>query len=616
VTNDNAPALAQVCHHLDGIPLAIELAAAKVRVLNPEQINARLDDRFSLLKGGSRTALPRHQTLQAAIDWSYELLSTPEQNFFQRLSVFVDGWTLEAAESVCSDANIKSEDILDLLTLLINKSLVNTEALQSETRYGMLETIRQYANGKFVGSDENNLLRDHHLAYYLNLAETAAPHLTRPEQVEWLARLDSDYENLRAALEWGLTKESPESSLCLCAALGRFWLIRCYWKEGSTWLERALEKPSAELSAIENTARARALYQDAAIANVLDNLERMQASAESSLALCEAGTDLRDLAIAKFYVGFTLYRLEVNEKAQPLFEQSLVEFRKLKDLYWEAYTQRWLLHMLAVMGQRSLDETIRTDIELAWRAGERVHLASALFRQAQWEWENNQIDEAEVHLKESETLCNEVGTINSLAPFYQALIAHYSHNDYHHARAMYTKSKEQCELDGGKYSKSLVLENLGILARDEGDLQEARSHIEEAIDIAREVGSRGNVGFLVALLGQIEFLQGNAEQAKYNFKESLLIAKENNNNETLYVFSNSFANMNPRIAVQVLRAVRTYLQKSNEPLNPFFIRETQHIITQARHRLDESAFNAAWSEGKKMSLNDIFDLALKTVDEM
>src|SRR3990172_6834379 len=212
VTNDNATALAQICHRLDGIPLAIELAAAKIRVLSLEQIAKRLDDRFRLLTGGSRTALERHQTLRAAIHWSYNLLSGQEKTLFRRLAVFVGGWTLEAAESVCDDATssgvVRSEDVLDLLEQLINKSLVITEEMGHESRYRMLETMRQYAHEKLVDAGERETLRDRHLEYFLQFAESAAPHLIRPEQLEWLGQLDADYENLRLALQSPLRKDT------------------------------------------------------------------------------------------------------------------------------------------------------------------------------------------------------------------------------------------------------------------------------------------------------------------------------------------------------------------------------------------------------------------------
>ena len=304
VTNLNAPAVAQICHRLDGIPLAIELAAAKILVLPVDQIAKRLDDRFRLLTGGSRTALERHQTLRAAIDWSYNLLPPAEQGLFRRLSVFIDGWTLEAAEAVCSDATFQSEDVLDLLEQLIHKSVV----FRDEARYRMLETIRQYANEKLVESGESNPLRDRHLAHFLALAETAAPHLIRPEQLEWLARLDGDYENLRLALEWALGKEEAVPSLRLCAALGDFWNFRIYKNEGAQALAKALSKPVQQASATENTARMQALFMDAMLADLQDDFERMEHSARSSLALAELGSNELDLAIARYYVGLALFR--------------------------------------------------------------------------------------------------------------------------------------------------------------------------------------------------------------------------------------------------------------------------------------------------------------------
>jgi len=188
VTNENAPALAQICYRLDGIPLAIELAAAKIRVLGVEQIAKRLDDRFKLLTGGSRTAMERHQTLRATVDWSYNLLPPEEQALFRRLAVFRDGWTLEAAESICGgesgSSSVGNDDVLDLLEQLINKSLVVTKDEGGTSRYRMLETIRQYANEKLVDSDESEVLREKHLEFFMNLAETAEPHLIRHEQLD------------------------------------------------------------------------------------------------------------------------------------------------------------------------------------------------------------------------------------------------------------------------------------------------------------------------------------------------------------------------------------------------------------------------------------------------
>ena len=201
VTERNASALAQLCHRLDGIPLALELAAARAKVLSVEEISARLDDRFRLLTGGSRTALPRQQTLRSAIDWSYNQLSEKERVLFNRTSVYMGGWTLAAAEAICAGGEIEEYNILDLLTSLVDKSLVVTKEEEGRTRYYLLETVRQYARDKLLESGEGVDLRNHHLEWYLDLAERSEPGLRGPDQVEWQKRLEIEHDNLRTALE-------------------------------------------------------------------------------------------------------------------------------------------------------------------------------------------------------------------------------------------------------------------------------------------------------------------------------------------------------------------------------------------------------------------------------
>ena len=626
VTDDNASSIAQICHRLDGMPLAIELAAAKIRALSVDQIAKRLDDRFRLLTGGSRTALERHQTLRAAIDWSYNLLSPEEQTLFRRLSIFVNGWKLEAAESVCSDEStsggVRNEDILNLLEHLVNKSLVSAEEWQSETRYRALETMRQYAGEKLIETGESESLRQRHLEYYLDLAETAAPHLLKPEQLEWLARLEAEHENMRAALEWSLGKERPEYALRLTTALGKFWYMHCYWLEGAKWLERALVKPAQDLTPAEKTARARALYQDAELAEVMDDLERMKASAEASLVLCNEGTDRRDLAIARYYVGLAFSRLEDDENARPLLEKSLIEFRELKDIYWEAVTQSQLSNILVEKGGKSQSEIIAQVLELARRAGDRLVLAEVLGKWAAiwWAFRNHQFTEAEAYLKEAEKLYDQIGFKGSWISGTRGVLAHWR-NDYQQARFMYKKFKDQLELIGEKDEKSWAVQMLGFLARDEGDLGQAHSYVEEALKIAKEVGVRTTIGFRLALLGQIEFLQGNLEGSKRKFNESLSIVKEIDDHyskrETLLFFSNAYANLQPQSVMRVLGAIHVYYKnKLNQPIGPFMTRESDNAIAQARQRLDESAFNAAWAEGAKMSLDEALDLALNTLAEM
>ncbi len=341
LTLGNASSVAEICSRLDGIPLAIELAAARIRTFSTEQIAVQLQKSFRLLTTGNRTALPRHQTLQAAIDWSYDLLSPAEQALFRRLSVFVDGWTLEAAEVVCSNDSIKSESVLDLLAKLINKSLILAQVELGKTRYRMLETIRQYASEKLLGARESELLRDKHLDYFLNFVETAAPHLIRPEQLEWFPLLDAEYDNLHFALEWALSQISATPALNLCKDLWWFWEVRCYWLEGLNWVKRALAKPSQNDSKDEKSTRAKVLAVHADLEWALGNSKGILTPAQLSLALASEVSDGREVSIARYYVGVALRDQDLDQ-ALSMMEQSFAEFQSLNMRY---SGRRILLHM-------------------------------------------------------------------------------------------------------------------------------------------------------------------------------------------------------------------------------------------------------------------------------
>jgi predicted ATPase len=250
LAEQNASAVIQICRKLDGIPLAIELAAPLVRGLSPAQIIARLDDRFRLLTGGSRTASHRHQTLLGAIDWSYALLADQERVLFRRLSVFAGGWSLDAAETVCSGNGIDVEAVLACLLHLVDKSLVlvDGQALQvggaSEVRYRLAESLRQYGAEKLSDAREETSVRERHAAWCLGLAEVDAPNLRGPIGVQRVTRLEAEHENLRAALGWSLMAEVSESTrfagLRLAAALWDFWWIHSHLSEGRRWLQAAL----------------------------------------------------------------------------------------------------------------------------------------------------------------------------------------------------------------------------------------------------------------------------------------------------------------------------------------------------------------------------------------
>jgi predicted ATPase/class 3 adenylate cyclase len=241
VRNDNAAYIAQICTRLDGIPLAIELAASRVRALSVDQIASRLEDRLRLLTGGRRTARPRQQTLRATIDWSYDLLSEPERSLLRGLSIFSGGWTLEAAERACLQ-NESESDIIDLMTRLVDKSLVVMYEGLGHTRYRMLETTRQYALEKLTELGEDQTAYINHFSYYLQLAEEAENQLIGPDQAKWLNQLEREHDNFRTALEWSIKQGKNQDALRMSSALGLFWLKHSHFSEGIRWFERVLER--------------------------------------------------------------------------------------------------------------------------------------------------------------------------------------------------------------------------------------------------------------------------------------------------------------------------------------------------------------------------------------
>jgi non-specific serine/threonine protein kinase len=327
LTDQNALAIGQLCHGLDGIPLAIELAAARVQVLKVEQIAARLDDRFQLLTGGSRTALPRHQTLRATLDWSYELLSGNERTMLQRLSVFTGGWSAAAAESVCAGGEIQLNDVLDLLSQLASKSLVMAERKPGEeARYRMLETIREYAGKMLAEAGEEKAVRDRHLDFFVLLAEEAEPQLFRPDQVSWLNRLEADHENLRAAVAWSLERKAATSALRLVGALSWFWQQRGHYREARELSSQILSSPSA----MERTAaRAKALSIAGLVQWVLGRKADVRSLLEEALDIATEIGDQSTIALSRVFLGTVISTHGDYQEGLSLIEEGLEECRAL-----------------------------------------------------------------------------------------------------------------------------------------------------------------------------------------------------------------------------------------------------------------------------------------------
>jgi predicted ATPase/class 3 adenylate cyclase len=326
LTAKNATAVAQICSRLDGIPLAIELAAARAGVFSAEQIAARLDDRFKLLTGGSRTALPRQQTLRAMIDWSHETLSEGERALFRRLSVFAGGWTFEAAEAVCADL-----EVLDLLPQLVNKSLVMAEDEAAGKRYRFLETIRQYARDKLLEAGEAEEVRNLHMDYFLHLAERAGPMMDTAEMAMWTPVLEAEYDNSRAAFEWSLDHD-VNASLRFVGSLGYFWFRRGHGAEGIQWAEEAFARArqlpvpqEGEAARQEMAVRTRALQATSFLYYSQGDSRGAVEMAEACIALARElgdrsvlGSALAMAGTAKAFTGDAAGAIAYAEEAIPL----------------------------------------------------------------------------------------------------------------------------------------------------------------------------------------------------------------------------------------------------------------------------------------------------------
>jgi predicted ATPase/class 3 adenylate cyclase len=371
----NVAAISEICRRLDGIPLAIELAAARVRALSVENIAERLNDRFRLLTSGNRTALPRQQTLRALIDWSYDLLDECERAVLRRLAVFAGGWTLEAAEAVCAGGEVDESNVLDLLTNLVEKSLVVLEA--SGGRYRLLDTVSQYAQERLNDSGEEEQTRTRHLAFYLALAEKARPELVGPQQGAWLARLDLERENLLSAHAWaGGVEGGGERGLRLVCSVKHYWIIRGLLALGQRVMVEALARPGAQERSV---ARCSALSDAGQLGCVMGRYRDAQPYLAESLAIAREIGDKRMVAAVLQPLGVASLGQGDLYGARGHFEEALTLAQELGNKRDIAAALTALAQVHRVEGALTLAEPLyERVVELARELGDRESIAIGL----------------------------------------------------------------------------------------------------------------------------------------------------------------------------------------------------------------------------------------------
>jgi predicted ATPase/DNA-binding SARP family transcriptional activator/DNA-binding CsgD family transcriptional regulator len=470
---ENAHTVAKICGRLDGIPLAIELAAARVG-LSVEQIAQRLDDSLRLLTGGSRTASPRQRTLRRTLDWSHALLSEPERRLFCRLSVFAGGWTLEAAEIVGAEGDTEQGDILDLLSRLVDKSLVVAEATGGGgVRYRMLEPIRQYARENLVEGGESEEVRRQHASFFLALTEEPELRLRGAEDVEWLVRLEGEHDNLRAALSWALERGEAELGLRLAGALWPFWEAHGHYSEGGRWLEEALEKDVQASAA----ARAKALEGLGWSMYRQGDTDRAKAIAEEGLRLSDEG-GLGGVVTADFLCmsGMMAKVQGHHERARELLDESLRLSREADD-------KLRIAHSLLILG-------------ITMDGQGDLKRATELY-------------------EEGIVLSRELGYAAILARFLLSLgYTLLREGDYGRGAALNEEAAALFRDRGYKGGGlELVLDNLGLAALLQGDHERARTSYEESLVLCKELGNMWIASESLEGMACISAAEGTSERA-------------------------------------------------------------------------------------------------------
>jgi predicted ATPase/DNA-binding SARP family transcriptional activator/DNA-binding CsgD family transcriptional regulator len=413
LTEENAGAVTRVCRKLDGIPLAIELATARMGALAVEQVAQRLEISLDVLGGPGRTAEARQQTLRATLDWSHNLLLEAERELFRRLSVFAGGWTLEAAEAVCSGDTIEQEDVLDFLGALVDKSLVVAGAnTGGPLRYRMLEPIRQYSAEELGRSGDADEVKGRHATYFLALAERAEPALAGSQQSAWVERLEAEHDNFREALSWVLEKEKDEAALRLGAALWRFWHVRGYLSEGTRWLELVLDQDGSAAS----LARVKALEGMGWLAQGRGEYERARATYEEMLALSRELEDKGNVAIALNSLGTVAAQQGDNERARLFLQENLGVLEELEE--GDPGTTLKRFHAVNLLGYLAINDegdytqgTIlwEQSLALARKAGDDYAVAITLANLGHPALMQGDYERAKILCEEALTRANELG---------------------------------------------------------------------------------------------------------------------------------------------------------------------------------------------------------------
>ena len=575
LTAVNAAAVATLCARLDGLPLAIELVAARVKLLSPAALLARLDNTLLLSSDSLRDSTPRQQTLRQAIRWSYDLLTSAEQGLFARLGIFSGGFTLEAAEVICGDVLPAPGAILTGLASLVDKSLLQSIITETEPRFGMLETIHEYALEQLALSGTLLAVQRHHAEFYWQLAKMADPHLRSGEQIVWLKRLDAERANLRAALAWCVSEEGDSLlGLRLANALGYYWYLRALYGEGSRWLDNVLVRVGEQAPA---SLRAWALYNNCLQAVGLDAIMRGLALGEAAQKLAHSLNDQRLLATLTLPLSQHIFCQSGRAQCNVILSEGMQLARTLDDPW---LVNEFFMRLISCEDVPAQQFTLRIEaLAQARRIGDR-----------------------------SIIIC----LLNSLASM--AI-----------QRGAYGEATNWCEealllarqLDDKRNMDNTLL-HYGNLACAQGQMEQAAAYYQESLLIAQQTGTPGQIASAHERFGRFAQQQGKPTEALRHYQAGLRIVQPFGHRLFMApclllmttLASMPTAPLDSGQAARLMGAATAILPLEHMLIEPIDLPDIQHSIAHIRTHLDEPTVAAAWAEGQAMTLDEAIAYAL------
>ena len=489
LNNDNARTVVQICNQLEGIPLAIELAAARTKIFSVEMINERLQDRFNLLSKGKRTAAARHQTLKSMIDWSYDLLSGKEKILWSRLSVFAGSWTIKASEYICSDEELKENEIFEILNSLTEKSIVNYDA--ENERYRMLETLRQYGENILEQSAEKEIIFKKHLKYYSELAEASEPELRGADIKKWLEILESENDNFEKALSRSSNKQINELCMSLAGALGSFWEIKGYYTGGRRWFECVLSCCNQEVNAI----RGKALFAAGTLARIQGEYALSKKFSRESLSIRRKLKNRSDVASSMQSLGHLAFVQTDYHTAEKYYNESLVIRSKLNDKAGIASSLNSVGNVTFNQGKyEQAFELYRESLEMKIEIGDKRGVAFTLINMGN---------------------------------------AAFELGEYEKAKSLYKESLEVCRELGDKRGIASCLFNYGNLLLITGESDEARKQYEESLLIKQQIGDKTGIASSYYRLGTVAAMKEEYHKASEFYRMSLSLNRSYENKKEI-----------------------------------------------------------------------------------